>query len=74
MDAATEEAGRELDWSELAGARVRKAHGTGNDFVVYTDGDGSRDVSAQTVAAVCHRHMGLGGDGVIRAVRCRDLP
>ena len=74
MDAASEETGRAVGWSELVGVRVSKAHGTGNDFVVFTDEDGARDVSPETVAAVCDRHLGLGGDGVIRAVRCRDLP
>ena len=74
MDAASEETGRAVGWSELVGVWVSKAHGTGNDFVVFTDEDGARDVSPETVAAVCDRHLGLGGDGVIRAVRCRDLP
>ena len=59
---------------ELTGARVTKAHGTGNDFVVFTDPDGTRDVSPRTVAAVCHRHLGLGGDGLIRAVRSEHVP
>ncbi|WP_407657287.1 diaminopimelate epimerase [Kocuria tytonis] len=74
MSETTEGTERAMGWQELTGTRVTKAHGTGNDFVVYTDADGSRDVSPDTVAAVCDRHMGLGGDGLIRAVRSRHLP
>nr|WP_094393652.1 diaminopimelate epimerase [Kocuria varians] len=77
MTAMTETSGttgRAAHWPELAGVRVRKAHGTGNDFVVFTDLDGSLDVSADTVAAVCDRHLGLGGDGLIRAVRAEHVP
>ncbi|GEC99643.1 diaminopimelate epimerase [Kocuria varians] len=74
MTESTEGTGRTVQWRELAGVRVSKAHGTGNDFVVFTDEDGSLDVSPATVAAVCHRHLGLGGDGLIRAVRAEHLP
>ena len=62
-----------VNWQELAGVRVTKAHGTGNDFVVFTDRDGTLDISPDTVAAVCDRHLGLGGDGLIRAVRTEHV-
>ncbi|WP_330446466.1 diaminopimelate epimerase [Kocuria rhizophila] len=73
MNTIDEGTGYTVGWSELVGVRVSKAHGTGNDFVVFTDRDGSLDVPPETVAAVCDRHLGLGGDGLIRAVRSRDL-
>ena len=74
MTETSEGTGRAVGSHELAGVRVSKAHGTGNDFVVFTDADGTRDVGPQTVAAVCDRHTGLGGDGLIRAVRSEHVP
>jgi diaminopimelate epimerase len=46
-----------------------KGHGTGNDFVILPDPDGQLELSARTVARICDRHAGLGGDGVLRVVR-----
>lgn len=46
-----------------------KGHGTGNDFVIIADPDGSLDLNAEQVAALCDRHFGVGGDGVLRVVR-----
>ena len=51
-----------------------KGHGTGNDFVLFTDPDGKIDLSASQLAAIADRHFGVGGDGVIRAVRSANLP
>ncbi|MCY7325835.1 MAG: diaminopimelate epimerase [Microbacteriaceae bacterium] len=51
-----------------------KGHGTGNDFVLFADPDGQIDLSPAQLAAVADRHFGVGGDGVIRAVRSRSLP
>ena len=51
-----------------------KGHGTGNDFVLFADPDGLIDLSPQQLAAIADRHFGVGGDGVIRAVRSRSLP
>jgi diaminopimelate epimerase len=49
--------------------RISKYHGTGNDFVMVEDADGALDLSPAFVAAVCDRHRGVGGDGLIRIVR-----
>jgi diaminopimelate epimerase len=46
--------------------QVTKAHGCGNDFVVIADLDGSFDLDPPLVRALCDRHRGVGGDGVIR--------
>jgi diaminopimelate epimerase len=46
-----------------------KGHGTGNDFVVIADPDGSLDLSDDQIAALCDRHMGIGADGLLRVVR-----
>ncbi len=51
-----------------------KGHGTGNDFVLYSDPDGRATLDASQLAAVADRHFGVGGDGVIRAVRSASLP
>ena len=69
-----ERAAPAVTWPELLNHDVVKAHGTGNDFVVFTDEHGRLSLSPETVRAVCDRHLGLGADGVIRAVRSRALP
>jgi diaminopimelate epimerase len=48
-----------------------KGHGTENDFVVLPDPDASvhGDLDPALVRALCDRRAGLGGDGVLRAVR-----
>lgn len=54
--------------------RFALGHGTGNDFVLLTDPENTLDLPAARVAAWCDRRRGLGGDGLIRAVRTRHLP
>ena len=54
--------------------RFTKGHGTGNDFVLFTDAEGAVDLSPAQVAAVCDRHFGVGADGVLRAVRSERIP
>jgi len=50
------------------GVEFLKAHGTGNDFVLLPDPEGSLRLSDSQVAAICDRRRGLGGDGVLRVV------
>jgi diaminopimelate epimerase len=52
-----------------------KGHGTENDFVLLPDHDGSvhGDLSADRVRALCDRHAGIGGDGVLRVIRTAAL-
>jgi diaminopimelate epimerase len=50
-----------------------KAHGTGNDFVLFADPTGESPLTPAQVAALCDRHFGVGADGVIRAVRSVNL-
>ncbi|GAA1426034.1 diaminopimelate epimerase [Agrococcus citreus] len=45
-----------------------KGHGTGNDFVLVADVDGSAPLTPERVRALADRRFGIGGDGVIRAV------
>ncbi len=51
-----------------------KGHGTGNDFVLFTDPDGEVDLTPERVKFLCDRRFGIGADGVIRAVRSRAIP
>ncbi|MCU1557538.1 MAG: diaminopimelate epimerase [Microbacteriaceae bacterium] len=51
-----------------------KGQGTGNDFVFFADPDGEIDLTTAQLAAIADRHFGVGGDGVIRAVRSKNLP
>ncbi len=50
-----------------------KGHGTGNDFVLYLDLDGTKQLTPQAIARICDRHFGIGADGVIRVVRSSML-
>lgn len=51
-----------------------KGHGTGNDFVLFTDPDGEIELTPDRIRFLCDRHFGIGADGVIRAVRSRAIP
>ncbi len=53
-----------------------KGHGTGNDFVVLPDLDGSMhgDLDPALVIALCDRRQGIGADGVLRVLRSHDGP
>lgn len=50
-----------------------KGHGTRNDFVLVTDADGRRPLSDDDVRFLCDRRAGIGGDGVLRAVKARHI-
>jgi len=51
----------------MGGVRFLKGHGTGNDFVILPEG--TPELTAEFVAAVCDRRRGIGGDGVLRVAR-----
>jgi diaminopimelate epimerase len=43
-----------------------KMHGVGNDFIIMNRKDISDDITASSLAAaVCHRHFGIGADGLM---------
>jgi diaminopimelate epimerase len=54
--------------------RFVKGHGTENDFVILPDQDGSLELSASMVKALCDRRAGIGADGVLRAVPAKLSP
>ena len=45
--------------------RFTKMNGAGNDFVVIDNMDLAFALSADEIAAICDRHFGVGGDGLI---------
>src|SRR6516164_2220215 len=49
--------------------RFAKGHGTENDFVILLDPDDSQGLTTGLAARLCDRRAGIGGDGVLRAVR-----
>lgn len=51
-----------------------KGHGTRNDFVLVTDADDARPLTDDEVRFLADRRSGIGGDGVLRAVRARHVP
>jgi diaminopimelate epimerase len=56
-----------------AGLPFLKGHGTGNDFVVLPDADGSIDLTPDLVRRLCDRRFGIGADGVLRVVPVERL-
>jgi diaminopimelate epimerase len=52
--------------------RVYKGHGTENDFVIIPDLEGVIDVTPSLVRALCDRHAGIGGDGILRVIRTEN--
>jgi diaminopimelate epimerase len=58
----------------MATLHFTKGHGTGNDFVLFADPEGTVELSAAQIAAICDRHFGVGADGVLRAVRSTHIP
>jgi diaminopimelate epimerase len=56
------------------GLAFAKGHGTENDFVLVADPEGVWNPGADVVAAICDRRAGVGGDGLIRAVRSSASP
>ncbi len=59
--------------SGAADIEFGKGHGTQNDFVVLPDPDARLHLAPDTVAVLCDRRRGIGGDGVLRVARAGNL-
>lgn len=57
-----------------SGLAFAKGHGTGNDFILVADPAGDRNITPGQVELLCNRRLGIGGDGLIVAVRSSTLP
>jgi len=53
-----------VDRPLVLGRSFFKAHGHGNDYLVFEEG-GSWAVTPQTTQVVCHRQRGVGSDGIV---------
>jgi diaminopimelate epimerase len=62
------------DTDQGKGLPFAKGHGTGNDFVLVPDPDGTLVLGSALVAWLCDRRQGLGGDGLLRVVRTAAVP
>lgn len=56
-------------WLMTVPTTLTKGHATANDFVIYFDPTGVYDPTPEEVRALCDRHRGIGGDGLIRLTR-----
>ncbi|HHW51007.1 MAG TPA: diaminopimelate epimerase [Pseudoclavibacter sp.] len=52
---------------------IVKGHGTGNDFILFSDPEGAVHLSDEQFAALADRHFGVGADGVIRVVKSAHI-
>ncbi len=50
-----------------------KGHGTENDFVLIQDREAMMHLGEAEVRAICNRHTGIGGDGLLRAVKAKHI-
>ena len=50
--------------------KLWKAHGLGNDYLVW-EGD-ANTLDAAKVQVICHRHTGIGGDGILEPTYTKD--
>ncbi|WP_028708315.1 diaminopimelate epimerase [Propionicicella superfundia] len=50
-----------------------KGHGAKNDFVIVLDRHGVSPLSEEDVRFVCDRHVGVGGDGLLRVIKAAHV-
>lgn len=51
-----------------------KVQTLGNDYLVVVDPSNTSELTSEDIVRLCDRHLGIGADGVIRAVRSGALP
>ncbi len=55
----------------MAGSAFYRAHGLGNDYVVFDEGD-AWTLTPKAVERVCDRYFGMGSDGIVLLLRDRS--
>jgi len=45
--------------------QFHKYHGTGNDFILLDNREGNIKLFTEQISALCHRHFGIGADGLM---------
>ena len=51
-----------------------KAHGLGNDYIVLNGADLGFNLTPEAIRLICHRHYGVGSDGILLFVGPRTPP
>lgn len=51
-----------------------KSHGLGNDYIVVNEGDLDFRLTPEAVRLLCHRHYGVGSDGILVLAGPRTAP
>lgn len=51
-----------------------KAHGLGNDYIVLNEADLDFRLSPEAIRLICHRHYGVGSDGILLFTGPRTSP
>ena len=49
-----------------------KGHGLGNDYIVMSGADLPFDLSEAAIVRICDRNWGVGSDGILLLVPCRE--
>ena len=55
-------------------AKFVKAHGLGNDYIIFNEADLVFSLTPEVIRLVCRRHYGVGSDGILLLVRSRTAP
>lgn len=58
----------------MAAIRFTKAQATGDDVILLADPDDREPLTAEQIAWLCDRRVGVGANGVVRAVRSAHVP
>lgn len=60
--------------ARMSHIQFTKVQTLGNDFLVFVDPENSSELTSEDIARLCDRRLGIGADGLIRAVRSAAVP
>src|SRR3990172_1111387 len=58
----------------MAVTKFVKSHGLGNDYIVLNEADLDFRITPEAVRLLCHRHYGLGSDGILLLAGPQNVP